>query len=168
MALALGDALSMVISDDLHLNVSAVFSKNHPGGAIGAAFMGPRKISDLAIPLLDIPEVEKSTTGAQVLISAYRSKNGWVRQGQGAVISPRRIKMLQSEDMDEAAIAIKDLVVPAINWINVPLETSLSTAQEWIKTMRRTDSARTYNDDAILALVDEDEVFGIMEIGDLM
>lgn len=35
---AVGDALAYVVSREMHSTVSTVFSKNHPGGAIGEAF----------------------------------------------------------------------------------------------------------------------------------
>jgi D-arabinose 5-phosphate isomerase GutQ len=46
VALALGDALAVAVSKELHVDVAAVFSQNHPGGAVGASLMLPRKISD--------------------------------------------------------------------------------------------------------------------------
>lgn len=36
VSLALGDALAMAAAKELHTDVGAVFSRNHPGGAIGA------------------------------------------------------------------------------------------------------------------------------------
>ncbi|KAH9224750.1 hypothetical protein DL95DRAFT_271680, partial [Leptodontidium sp. 2 PMI_412] len=78
MAIALGDALAVVISGELYSSIAGVFSKNHPGGAIGAAFNCPQKMSDLAIQFIGIPEtVGPPTTGAHILMSAYRSKTGW-------------------------------------------------------------------------------------------
>ncbi|GAO18075.1 hypothetical protein UVI_02059910 [Ustilaginoidea virens] len=41
VALALGDALAMAAANEMHDNVAAVFAKNHPGGAIGAAAGDP-------------------------------------------------------------------------------------------------------------------------------
>ncbi|KAJ0132344.1 hypothetical protein CTA2_2706 [Colletotrichum tanaceti] len=38
MAIAVGDALAYVASKEMYPSVSAVFAKNHPGGAIGQAF----------------------------------------------------------------------------------------------------------------------------------
>lgn len=171
MAIALGDALAVVISGELHSSVAAVFSKNHPGGAIGAAFKGPQKISDLAIGFTGIPEMGRtSTTGAHVLMSAYRSRTGWIRYGEELVSSPRRIKRLQPDDMDESAMQIQGLMVPSTEWIPLPADTDLSHAKEWIKNMRRTapGGATKYSDDAILVIMEDDEVSGVLEIGELM
>jgi D-arabinose 5-phosphate isomerase GutQ len=169
MALALGDALAVVISNELHMNVAAVFSQNHPGGAIGAAFKGPQKVSDLCIRFSEIPETDKGfMTGAHILMSAYRSETGWVRHGQDVVVPPRRIKRLQPDDMDEPAPQIQGLMVPRKEWIEIPAETALTTAKEWVKSMRRNSQDVSYGDDAILVIMDDDEISGVMEIGQLM
>ena len=167
MALALGDALSMAISNDLHLNVSDVFLKNHPGGAIGATV--PKKLSDVAIPLIDIPEVKNTLTGAEILMSAYRSENGWVRHAQDALMSPRRIKMLQPEDMDELATTIPGLVIPRNQWIALSSETSLSDAQKFIINERTKSHANShrFTDDAVLVLMDGEEMCSVAEVGDV-
>ncbi|KAH8586687.1 hypothetical protein B0O99DRAFT_50480 [Bisporella sp. PMI_857] len=168
MALALGDALAMVISNELHLNVASVFSKNHPGGAIGAAFLSPKKVSDQAIPLIDIPEIRKDFSGAEVLMSAYRSKSGWVRYGQDTVLSPRRIKTLQPEDMDEPAVTIPGLMVGKQDWVTIPIETSVLDAQAMIEDERRTHSgSHRFRNDAILVLTDGEEMCSVLEIGDV-
>lgn len=168
MALALGDALAVVISNELHIDVAAVFSQYHPGGAIGAASRGPQKVSELAISFSEIPGVDMSTaTGAHVLMEAYRSESGWVRCGKD-MISPRRIKRLKPEDMDEPASQIKGLIVPKQDWISIPAETNLTNAKEWITIMRSTASGTKYSDDAILILIDNDNISSVMEIGDLI
>jgi D-arabinose 5-phosphate isomerase GutQ len=171
MAIAIGDALAVVISGELHQSVAAVFSKNHPGGAIGAAFKGPQKISDLAIEFTDIPQMGRtSTTGAHILMSAYRSESGWVRYGEELVSAPRRIKNLQPDDMDESAMRIQGLMVPSTDWIPIPADTDLPHAQKWILDMRRTvpGGATKYNDDAILVTMEDGEVSGVLEVGELM
>lgn len=168
MALALGDALAVVVSGELHSSVAAVFSKNHPGGAIGAAFQGPQKVSHLAIDFTDITELgQSSPTGAHILMSAYRSKTGWVMCGADLVSSPRRIKRLQPVEMDESAMRIPGLMVPSTEWISIPAETDILHAKEWIKIMRRSAPGK-YGDDAILVAMDDDEVSGVVEIGELM
>lgn len=42
VALAVGDALAIVASRELHPHVASVFARNHPGGAIGAALRPQR------------------------------------------------------------------------------------------------------------------------------
>jgi D-arabinose 5-phosphate isomerase GutQ len=168
MAIALGDALALVISNELHINVQAVFSANHPGGAIGQAIKKAQKVSDICIPFSEIPEIGVGAiTGAHVLMSGYRSESGWIRSGTDIVIAPRHIKRLQPDDMDEPATCIPGLMVQSKNWISIPAGTSLSAAREWIMSMRSRGETR-FSDDAILAAMDDDEVSGILEIGELL
>lgn len=168
MALALGDALAVVISNELHINVQAVFSQNHPGGAIGQAI--PKKLSDLVIPLTDIWDVGNSggvVTGAHVLMSAYKSKTHWVRAGMDVVIPPRRIKRLGTGDMDEPAMCIPGLMVPCQEWIEIPGQTELAQAKEFVKARRR-EGDSGFSDDGILVAMVEGERVGVMEVGELM
>ncbi|KAE8453950.1 hypothetical protein EG329_007726 [Mollisiaceae sp. DMI_Dod_QoI] len=171
MALALGDALAVVISNELHINVQAVFSQNHPGGAIGQAARGPSKISDLTIRFLDLPSIDHpAITGARVLISAYQSTTGWLRRGDDTVMSPRRIRRLQPDDFDEPAMCIQGLMVPRKEWIVMPAETSIPQAREWINSMRSSacNGDKKYSNDAILVTIIDGEVSGVMEIGEVM
>jgi D-arabinose 5-phosphate isomerase GutQ len=170
MALALGDALAVVISDGLHPSVAAIFSQNHPGGAIGAAFKGPQKVSDLSTPLSEIQEADSNSTGAHILMAAYRSETGWVRHGEDIVVPPRRIKRLQPSDMDEAAICIRNLMVPSKEWISIPAETDIPQAVEWIKSMRQTipGEENKYSEDGILVTTVDGEVTGVIEIAELL
>lgn len=97
-ALAVGDALAIVTSKELHPSTESVFRRNHPGGAIGAAFQKPaaadaeahrNTIRYLAIPWDDIPVVRGNSSTeslsrspphcADVLRAGYSSTNGWVR-----------------------------------------------------------------------------------------
>lgn len=168
MAIALGDALALVISNELHINVQTVFSQNHPGGAIGQAIQKPQKISDIYIPFTEIPEIGiGAITGAHILMSGYRSESGWVRSGNDIVIAPRHIKRLQPDDMDEPATCIPGLMVQSKDWISIPADTSLSAAKEWITSARARGESK-YSDDAILVATIDDEVFGILEIGELL
>jgi D-arabinose 5-phosphate isomerase GutQ len=171
MALALGDALAVVISNELHINVQAVFSQNHPGGAIGQAIKKAQKISDVALSLEDIPEIGVGAiTGAHIIMSGYRSQSGWVRSGHDIVVAPRRIKRLQPDDMDEPATCIPGLMVPQKDWIEISAETSLLEAKEWVLSMRSSvvGGESKYGDDAILAAISDCKVSGVMEIGELM
>ncbi|KAN0108715.1 SIS domain containing protein [Hyaloscypha variabilis] len=168
MALALGDALAVVISNELHINVQAVFSQNHPGGAIGQAI--PKKISDLVIPLSDIWDVGTSSgvvTGAHILMSAYRSKTHWVRAGMDIVVPPTRIKRLGTDDMDEPALCIAGLMVPAKEWVEIRGEMELAAAREVVSAKRREGDGR-FGDDAILVAVVDGKRVGVMEVGELM
>ena len=167
MALALGDALAVVISNELHINVQAVFSQNHPGGAIGQAI--PKKLSDLVIPISEIADIGGggAVTGAHVLMSAYRSKTHWVRAGMDVMVPPRRIKRLGTEDMDEPALCIPGLMVSSKEWIEMPAEMEIKQAKDFILA-KREEGVGKFGDDAILVTVVEGERVGVMEVGDLM
>ena len=43
----------------------------------------------------------------------------------------------------------------------------ISQAKEWVAGMQNT-GIRKYRDDGIIAVMDDDEVVGVLEIGDLM
>jgi hypothetical protein len=111
-----------------------------------------------------------STTGAHILLSAYRSDTGWVRYGEELVSSPRRIKSLQPDDMDKPAMQIQGLMIPSSEWIAIPADTDLPHAREWIKNMRRTvpGGVTKYGDDTVLVTMEDDEVSGVLEVGELM
>lgn len=175
MALALGDALAVVISNELHINVQAVFSQNHPGGAIGQAIKKPQKLSEVAIRFNDIPQVGTgpisigAMTGAHILMSAYRSESGWVRHGNDLIASPSHIKTLRpGDDMDEPVMCIEGLMVASKEWISIPAETDLEQAKDWIKSLRRTSGEAKFGNDAILATIMDGQVDGVMEVGELM
>ncbi|KAL3424083.1 SIS domain-containing protein (sugar isomerase) [Phlyctema vagabunda] len=170
MALALGDALAVAISNEYHpQSVAAVFSLNHPGGAIGASFAGPKTVSDLSLPLPKIWEVTDGDTGAHVILAAYQSKTGWVRRGDNVVAAPLRIKRMSPSNMDEPANSIAGLMVPNSEWIQIAADTDIDVAVERIKSMRSTleDGESRYGDDAILATVQDGEVTGVMEVAAL-
>lgn len=105
VALTVGDALAVVASRELYPSVASVFSRNHPGGAIGAAFCQqeqqqqpqappatqppqqplptlnvPPTIRTLMAPLATIPPLpaSPSLTGLDVLRAGYASPSGWV------------------------------------------------------------------------------------------
>jgi D-arabinose 5-phosphate isomerase GutQ len=168
MALSLGDALAIAVSREQHSNLASVFHKNHPGGAIGAAIQTPKRLSDIAISLIDMPEVSSTFTFSQVLLSAYQSQTGWARQGGDVVVSPRRIKKLQATDMKEPAMCVQGLMVPRSEWISVSADLDLAEAVEWIESMRRSVGGAKFADDAILVTIDEDEACGVVEIGEVM
>lgn len=169
IALALGDALAVAVSNELHANVAAVFLQNHPGGAIGAAFKRPQKLSDICIQFSRIPEIDiHPATGAHVLMSAYQSETGWVKGGHDIVVPPRRIKKLQPDHMDEPACEIYGLMALRKDWVEIPYDTTLSTAKEWVESQRKGPFPCNYTDESVLALMDDDEVIGVLEIGELM
>ncbi|KAI1762888.1 SIS domain-containing protein [Hypoxylon sp. FL1150] len=175
VALALGDALAVVASQELHSTVAPVFAKNHPGGAIGQAFRKPRQIRDLAVPLRDIPvwpaAVEGSigeATGADVLKLGYGSPSGWVRAGD-AVACPRRIGGLDIAHMASPVSAIPGLMVDRGEWIGIRADTLISQAAEWLRALGSFghDEAAC-REDSVLAVTENMEVIGVLEAGQLL
>ncbi|CAG8949983.1 hypothetical protein HYFRA_00004315 [Hymenoscyphus fraxineus] len=173
MALALGDALALAASRELYSNsLSNVFHKNHPGGAIGAAIKNIQKIqkvSDRAVPLIDIPDVSRTSTISQVGFAAFQSESGWIRMGSDVVVPPRCIKNVRTSNTEIAATSIPGLTASRRDWIQVPSDRDVSEMQDWIRSMRKSPGGdATYHDGVVLVTMEEDEMCGVMEIGDLM
>lgn len=168
MAIAVGDALALVTAQELNSKgIAAVFAKNHPGGAIGAAFKAPQKVSDVATCLADMPDLGNGpNTGADVLIKAYGSESGWARCGADMVVPPRSIKRLGKSDMDLPAASINGLMIPRTKWITIPADTEVATAKQIYKKLGP-ETAFTHSDDTILAVMDGLELIGVLQIGDL-
>ncbi|KAI1380734.1 SIS domain-containing protein [Hypoxylon crocopeplum] len=172
VALALGDALAVVASQELHSTVTSVFAKNHPGGAIGQAFSKPRQIRDLAVPLSEIPtwpKLDNEAYGADILKLGYDSQSGWARVGD-AIVSPRRLKQLDIAHMTSRISSIPDLVVERGEWISIRADTRISQAAEWFREpLMSTDYGETgCNPDSILAVIENEEIIGVLEAGELL
>ncbi|KAI0528164.1 SIS domain-containing protein [Xylaria bambusicola] len=177
VALAVGDALGIVVSQELHASVSSVFARNHPGGAIGAAFKGeskkPGRMRDLAVPFEQITSVSGAPTercGADVLKAGYESPSGWVSVGE-ALACPVRIRRLSTELMMHALPEIPDLLVPRSEWINISADTRIAQAVRWIQDLLVAPelSETACGEDSILAVVDtRGEVIGVLEAGALL
>ncbi|KAI0967347.1 SIS domain-containing protein [Xylaria arbuscula] len=197
VALALGDALAVVASQELHASVSSVFALNHPGGAIGAAFSNNSKdkenkdnssittntasaankppassMRDLAIPVAEIASIPtaSSTIGVDVLKAGYASPSGWVGVGD-TLASPLRIRRLDTAVLTRPAAEIPDLLVPRREWISIGADTRVAQAAQWIRDPLITpdfDEAAC-GEDSILAVVDaRGEVLGVLEAGELL
>ncbi|EHL01793.1 putative Uncharacterized phosphosugar isomerase [Glarea lozoyensis 74030] len=171
MALALGDALAITASSELYnQKLSSVFLKNHPGGAIGAAIQNIQRISDRAISIIDIPDVGSSSSVAQVGFAMLQSKSGWIRMGGEVVFPPRRMKKLQLSNTEVLASRVPDLAVPRRQWVQVSADLEVSEAREWIFNNRRAIPGGQYKfgDDIVLVTMEEDEMCGVIEIGELL
>ncbi|KAI1293883.1 SIS domain-containing protein [Xylaria venustula] len=184
VALALGDALAVVASQELHASVSSVFARNHPGGAIGAAFSNSKDIKssssssmtptttsvatkpsatsirELAIPIAEItsiPTTESTTEiiGVDVLKAGYASLSGWVGVGD-ALASPSRIRRLDTAVLTRPASEIPDLLVPRREWISIGADTRIAEAARWIRDPLITPDFDEVacGEDSILAVVD--------------
>ncbi|KAL1844220.1 hypothetical protein VTJ49DRAFT_3876 [Mycothermus thermophilus] len=105
VALAVADALALVVAGELHRGcVQGVFKRNHPGGAIGEALFSAtavalttttaaaavkRDMRSVMVRLEEMPRVNEMveaaaaggmvTTGLDVLRAAYASPSGWLR-----------------------------------------------------------------------------------------
>ncbi|KFY13362.1 hypothetical protein V492_03315, partial [Pseudogymnoascus sp. VKM F-4246] len=177
VALALGDALTLAISHELHgTSAPSVFSTNHPGGALGVATPPPAaktKLAELAVPLADIPFVGGgwgTALAKHVIIAGYQSASGWVRYCENSVVPPRQIRRLEPGDMDKLATKVRGLVVTTPEWIVVREDISVREAIAFLETAKK-ESARgeaTYDDDAVIATVVEGNVTGVVEIATLM
>ncbi|CAD6444648.1 57ea342b-3dde-44dd-8491-5dd4d5dcbbd7-CDS [Sclerotinia trifoliorum] len=168
MAIAVGDALALATARELHSDIAAVFSKNHPGGAIGAAFKATQTVSDIAVCLADMPDLGNGpNTGADVLIKAYGSESGWVRCGTDTVIPPSCIKQLGKSDMNLPATSINGLMISKKNWVTIPADTEVSAAKELYGNFS-SETGFTHSDDTILAIMDDLELIGVLHIGDLV
>ncbi|KAI8952572.1 SIS domain-containing protein [Xylaria longipes] len=174
VALALGDALAVVVSQELHTSVSSVFARNHPGGAIGAAFRRqPDTMRELAVPVAEVFSLPGSTaelSGADVLKAGYQSPSGWVGVGD-ALACPVRIRRLDTSLMARRLADLSDLLVPRSEWINIGADTRISQAARWIKDLLMAPAygEAVCGEDSILAVVDaKGEVIGVLEAGELM
>lgn len=169
IALALGDALAVTISNELHPNVSEVFLRNHPGGAIGQAIVTPKHLVDIAIPLEEIPRLENAITLPQavhVIMQGYQSSSGWVRYNDNSVSSPRAIKTLKPHDMTTEAIRIPGLVVPSEEWLSLIGDTTISDAAAQVIEAKKV--GRPISDEAILAVIVRGEVAAVVEVATLL
>ena len=168
VALGVCDALAVVAAKEVHNDVAAVFARFHPGGAIGAAnTRKPRRLADIAIPYHDIPDVDKrAATGAHILMEAYKSRTRWVRQGE-AIMSPRRIESIQAQYLDEPTSCIGSLMALRKDWIELPDTMEIAQARDLI-ALRQKHGKRKYADDGIIVILDDDEITGVLEVGELM
>ncbi|KAI1140528.1 SIS domain-containing protein [Hypoxylon sp. FL0543] len=171
VALALGDALAVVVAQELHSTVTSVFAKNHPGGAIGQAFNKPRQIRDIAVPLSEIPTWSQSSIepcGADILKMGYDSPSGWVRVGD-AIASPGHIRRLNTVHIQRPVSAIPNLAIERGEWISIRADTRISQAAEWLrKPLKSPDYGEAgCNEDSIMAVVENGEIIGVLEAGRL-
>lgn len=174
IAIALGDALAVAVSRQIHSSPKEVFLKNHPGGAIGQAAK-PSKISDIVTSISAMPSVSEASlgmapNGVHIMMAAVQSSLGWVRHDQDGVAPPRRIRRMQAQDMDYVAMHIPGLIVDRKDWVVLPANMDVKQAASWVTEMRRSvaDGESIYGDDAVLAASVDGEVVGVVEIAVLL
>jgi D-arabinose 5-phosphate isomerase GutQ len=170
LALTLGDALIYTVADEIYGNdLTNVFLRNHPGGAIGAAIEKPRQLADDVVPIIDMIEVHEMTTVTELMFSVFGSR-GWARIGGDVIVPPRRLKKLGKYNRENSVEAVQGLTVPRHEWIQIRADRTMAEAKEWVTNMRQTvpGGSSTYSDDAIIVAMDEDEMIGVLEIGKVM
>ncbi|KAK0653011.1 hypothetical protein B0T16DRAFT_291925, partial [Cercophora newfieldiana] len=186
VALAVGDALAMVASQELHPSVASVFAKNHPGGAIGAALRRPQEeVRHLATPLNDIAYLEKdflAVTGADILRAGYASPSGWVRldypAGCGGVVSPSRIRRLSASDLGRSIQELPWLVTSKEDFVRMRAETTTRDAAEWIRAVTASgvpllsvpgsSNESECSEDSIISVSEKGECVGLVEVARLL
>lgn len=176
IALALGDALAVAVSEEVHPGtVSDVFSRNHPGGAIGAAGKGKSKtkVKELAVNLSVIPFASEDTADGHavamramhLLISGYQSSSGWVRYSDGSVVPPRRIKRLKAQDMDLEATKVRGLVVERRDWFPVQEDVMVG---EVVEMLRGRIAESECDDDVVVVTTRGGMLVGVVEVATLL
>ncbi|KAL2111535.1 hypothetical protein VUR80DRAFT_9889 [Thermomyces stellatus] len=174
VALAVGDAIAITAAKEIHACVSRVFAKHHPGGALGASLRRPEKLRDVVTPWNEVPvvEVRNGTTGADILRVGYASKSGWVRLGDGAVASPRRVKGLANEQLGMRVDDIPGLSVTRGDMLSICGNTGLRRAIDFVvgSMQQASDGCEEYSCDerTVLAVLDRGEIMGVMEVGELL
>ncbi|CAK7273013.1 hypothetical protein SEPCBS57363_005440 [Sporothrix epigloea] len=184
-ALAVGDALAIVTSKELHPSTEAVFRRNHPGGAIGDAFRRTsvaalpqnNTIRQLAVPWHDIPVVQAPRNCADVLRAGYSSANGWVRVTKAAkedsieyIAPPSRIRTLLSSDLTCPVHEVPGLVVGRPDFVAVAADTKVHQAAEWLRAVANenaTDGTGTPAD-FVVSVIEHGEIVGVIELQDLL
>jgi KpsF/GutQ family protein len=174
VSLALGDALAIVVSQELHNSVPSVFARNHPGGAIGAAFKKPCTMRELALAISDIPSITSSSAdslcGVDILKAGYGSPSGWVALGD-TLACPTRIRRLETSLLTSKLADIPDLLVHRSEWICIGADTRISQAARWTQDLVNSPGffGTTCGEDSILAIVDNNGVaIGVLEAGELL
>ena len=176
-ALVLADALALGLAERLYPSSghrpSDVFLNNHPGGAIGNAVPPPRavqRMSDIATTVDDVSFVTspagKCVRNIDVLLTAVRSKNGWVRADPRHIVPPRKVQTLREPE----AVLQSCVAVEKTDWISVLGNLPVEEVRQWIFRMREESRGRTFlNAGTILGVVDaQNEVSGVVEIEDVM
>ncbi|KAM7187365.1 hypothetical protein V8F33_011263 [Rhypophila sp. PSN 637] len=187
VAMAVGDAVAVVASRELHPSVASVFAKNHPGGAIGAALKrhDEEVIRDLSVPIkdvttLNIDENDLPLTGADVLRAGYASPSGWVRLttqqnggfdtsgGGGSLVSPSRIRQLSSSDLSRRIdTELGWLLTHPGEFVSIAWDTTVHQACDFINAMLLVNKNRC-GEDSIIAVMEKGECVGVMEVASLL
>lgn len=169
MAIAVGDAVAVVASKELHASVSATFLRNHPGGAIGATIK-PQTIAEIITPICEIDSLPcrslVDVRGADILKAGYDSATGWVRVGD-LMVSPSRIRRLEATDLVNRLCDLPDLSSSREEWITISGDTRISQAAEWIRDMQLSPE-EPCNECSIVAVIENEHIIGVLEASQLL
>ena len=178
-ALALTDALALAVARRLHPDPQRIFHLHHPGGAIGAgkASTRPQLMCDIATTVHDIPLVmsqqpQSDATVLDAILTAARSKSGWVRPSPETIISPRQIQQIGLHvDLSQPLRSLRSgIVVEKGDWISVEAANSVQEARDWILRMRQSERGKTFlKRGTVLGMVDSQKcVSAVVEIEEIM
>ncbi|KAJ4191288.1 hypothetical protein NW767_010074 [Fusarium falciforme] len=172
VALALGDALAVAASKEMHASVASVFARNHPGGAIGAAARQPRTIKDISISWCDIPvapELGNESPGVDLLRAGFDSPTGWVRV-QDRIASPSTIRGIDKHDLSKSLGELPDALVSKISMLSLYSDTTIRQAQDILNNMQSSplDEDVACGPEAIVAVMENGEISGVLEVGTVL
>lgn len=166
-ALALGDALAITASSELHPNPARVFAKNHPGGAIGAAArIQPQTLEHICVPWDDIPSADISveSSGVDLLRAGYDSPCGWVKISDDLIASPSTIRASINEG------CIRNVLVSRPQMLDMSCETTIRTARHILQ-----DRLNASLDDdlpcqlgSVIAVKKKGSIIGLLEVGSIL
>lgn len=139
-------------------------------------------VAPSAIPSL-AADGKPSPSGADILRAGYASPSGWVRLSSSSsysdsngnekaptVISPRRIRRLDSADLTRPLSDLPWLVTSPKEFVIMAADSSVEKATEWVKGMRNAvgPDDESYRDDAIVAVMERGQCAGLIEVGTLL
>jgi len=170
-ALAVGDAVAISAAKELQPCVSAVFARNHPGGAIGAAIARPQVVKDISVSWLGIP-IMKAPIGlvaSDVLRAGYDSNSGWVKI-RDSVASPSRIRGLSNDQLAHRVERIPGLFVARDEMLSISADLCLRQAVDLISNMQQAsdDGEVVCEENTILAVMHKGEIIGVLEVCQLL
>ncbi|TPX06742.1 uncharacterized protein E0L32_002238 [Thyridium curvatum] len=179
-ALAVGDALAMAASREVHdARVAHVFARNHPGGAIGAAIAQKKHstaVGELSVPWADVPLLNagRAATGAEALrvaVGGCTAGGCWARCPDGAVLVPGRLRRLGAAELAVEVGAIEGLVVSRGTATAVRVD---EVVGDVVRRLARREEQDDDDEDGkvgeVLLVVDEygRETVGVLEMATLL
>ncbi|KAM0557149.1 hypothetical protein ACHAPJ_005412 [Fusarium lateritium] len=172
VALAIGDAIAITAAKEIHASIAAVFAKNHPGGAIGAAARQPRTIKDISVGWCDIPvaaEAVENGLGFDLLHAGFDSPTGWVRV-QDRVASPSTIRGMGRHDLNKSLEDIPNSLVSKSTMLSLSSETTIRQARDILNNMQMSpdDEDLACGPEAVVAVMEKGEVVGVLEVGTIL